>query len=80
MCAPIGWLKVGLSARTREYGALLERWRAQCSLTASTVQDPAIARISRDFVRNLVSWANRAGVESDCGQHQRTFDINNVAL
>ena len=29
--------EVGLSARTRMTGALLERWRAQCGLTGSTI-------------------------------------------
>jgi len=36
------WPKLGLSAHTRERtGALLERWRAQCSLTESTIHDLA---------------------------------------
>jgi len=32
--------EVGLSARTRKEGALLERWRAQSGMTAPTIQDP----------------------------------------
>jgi hypothetical protein len=45
-CALRSVAEVGLSARTREYGALLERWRAQCGLTGSTIQDRPTARIS----------------------------------
>src|SRR5438132_5887986 len=40
--------EVGLSARTRKRGgALLERWRAQCGVTATTIQESAISRIWR---------------------------------
>jgi len=45
-CALRSKAEVGLSARTRVMtGALLERWRAQCGVTGSTIHDRVIVRI-----------------------------------
>ena len=46
-CALRSVAEVGLSARTRKNGALLERWRAQCGLTSSTIHDLATPQIRR---------------------------------
>jgi len=51
--------EVGLAARTRKNGALLERWRAQCGLSRSTIHDPPLHRIpaSASWVRRILHTA-----------------------
>ena len=54
-CALRSMAEVGLSARTRERGALLERWLAQYSRTRPTIHDCVIVRIRSVLSRRLES-------------------------
>jgi hypothetical protein len=59
--------EVGLSARTREKGALLERWRAQCGDWINYTADP---RIRACAAKEIVLASRRSIVEphglADC--------------
>jgi len=63
-CALRSVAEVGLSARTREYGALLERWRAQLRSCNSTIQDRATVRITSPDPRLCTVVLSDEGIES----------------
>jgi hypothetical protein len=54
MCAPIGGRSGPVGAPPGNDGALLERWRAQCGTTPSTIQESARSRICREFLLSRV--------------------------
>ena len=41
------WPKWACRRAPAKHGALLERWRAQCGLTSSTIHDPVTPHIRR---------------------------------
>jgi hypothetical protein len=48
---------VGLSARTHDNGALLERWRAQCGISTATISQLADSRIETAGIIETASIA-----------------------
>ena len=49
MCAPIGGRSGPVGAHPQKDGALLERWRAQCGMTRSTIQESTPSRLESSF-------------------------------
>jgi hypothetical protein len=67
-CALRSMPEVGLSARTHnQRGALLERWRAQCGTTRSTIQQWADSRICRESTRHVYTEHSTHRFPEPCG-------------